>query len=173
MNVGNCPRSPLFTFLPSGLEEYCRHGLGGRAGGCQTCGTHISVTAWQIFSAWSSVEFSRPVVMHCHGYLPICPMWSCPWAKNLSNLHKLGPDFAERISLKLLDRFTPFKVSWTCLDLQVWGHSYLPICPIWACPWAKSLSNQAALGPYFAEPISLKPLDGFIPFGVLWNCLDL
>ena len=31
--------------------------------------------------------------------------------------HKLGPDFAERISLKPLDGFTPFKVSWTCLDL--------------------------------------------------------
>ena len=43
-------------------------------------------------------------------------------------------------------------------------HSYLPIGPIWACPWAKNLSNQAALGPDFVEPISLKPLDGFIPF---------
>ena len=39
-------------------------------------------------------------------------------------------------------------------------HSYLPICPIWACPWAKNLSNEAALGSDFAEPISLKPLDG-------------
>ena len=52
-------------------------------------------------------------------------------------------------------------------------HSYLPICPIWVCPWAKNLSNQAALGPDFVEPISLKPLDEFIPFEVLWNCLDL
>ena len=52
-------------------------------------------------------------------------------------------------------------------------HSYLSICPIWACPWAKNLSNEAALGSDFAEPISLKPLDGFIPFRVLWNCLDL
>ena len=40
-------------------------------------------------------------------------------------------------------------------------HSYLPMCPIWACPWAKNLSNQAALGPDFAEPLSLKPVDGF------------
>ena len=38
-------------------------------------------------------------------------------------------------------------------------HSYLSICPLWACPLAQSLSNQAALGPDFAEPISLKPLD--------------
>ena len=39
----------LITPQPSGLEGYCRHGpggrAGGRAGGCQTCGTHISVTA--------------------------------------------------------------------------------------------------------------------------------
>ena len=52
-------------------------------------------------------------------------------------------------------------------------HRYLPICHIWACPWPPNLSNQAALGPDFAEPISLKPLDGFIPFEFLWNCLNL
>ena len=52
-------------------------------------------------------------------------------------------------------------------------HSYLPICHIWDCPWAKNLSNEAALGLDFVEPISLKLLDGFIPFWVLWNCLDL
>ena len=45
-------------------------------------------------------------------------------------------------------------------------HSYLPICPKWACTWARNLANQAALGPDFGEPISLKPLDGFIPFEV-------
>ena len=63
---------------------------GGRAGGCQTCGTHISVTAWRIFSIWSSMELSRPVVVHCHGNLPIFPIWACPWAKNLSNLPQIG-----------------------------------------------------------------------------------
>ena len=42
--------------------------VGGRAGGCQTCGTHISVTAWRIFSIRSSVELSRPVGVHCHGH---------------------------------------------------------------------------------------------------------
>ena len=73
----------LFTPQPSGLEGYCRHGPGGRAGGCQTCGTHISVTAWWIFSIRSSVELSRPVGVHCHGHMPICPIWACPWAKNL------------------------------------------------------------------------------------------
>ena len=63
---------------------------GGRAGGCQTCGTHISVTAWWIFSVRSSMELSRPVVVHCHAHLPICPIWACPWAENLSNLPQIG-----------------------------------------------------------------------------------
>ena len=62
----------------------------GRAGSCQTCGTHISVTAWWIFSVQSSVKLSRPVVVHRHGHLPICPIWACPWAKNLSNLAQIG-----------------------------------------------------------------------------------
>ena len=63
---------------------------GGWAGGCQTCGTHISVTAWWIFSVRSSMELSRPVVVHCHAHTPICPIWACPWAKNLSNLPQIG-----------------------------------------------------------------------------------
>ena len=63
---------------------------GGWAGGCQTCGTHISVTAWWIFSVWSSLELSRPVVVHCHAHTPICPIWACPWAKNWSNLPQIG-----------------------------------------------------------------------------------
>ena len=82
------------TFLPlsppgwRGIVVTVR--AGGRAGGCQTCGTHISVTAWWIFSIRSSVELSRPVGVHCHGHMPICPIWACPWAKNLSNLPQIG-----------------------------------------------------------------------------------
>ena len=82
--------SHLFTPQPSGLEGYCRHGPGGWAGGCQICGIHISVTAWWIFSIRSSVELSRPLVVHGHGHSPICPIWACPWAKNLSNLSQIG-----------------------------------------------------------------------------------
>ena len=88
-----------YMFLPlspsgwRGIVVTVRAGgwAGGRAGGCQTCGTHISVTTWQIFSIRSSVELSGPVVVHCHGHLPICPIWACPWAKNLSNLPQIGP----------------------------------------------------------------------------------
>ena len=109
--------SHLFTPQPFGLEGYCHGSGGGRAGGCQTCGNYISVTAGRIFSIRSSVELSRPLVVHCHGHLPICPIWACPWAKTCKICHRLGPDFAERISLKLLDGFTPFQVLWACLDL--------------------------------------------------------
>ena len=37
-------------------------------------------------------ELSRPVIVHCHGHLPICPIWACPWpwTKNLSNLAQIG-----------------------------------------------------------------------------------
>ena len=62
----------------------------GRAGDCQTCGTRISATARRIFSIRSSVELSKPLVVHCHGHLPICLIWACPWAKNLSNLAQIG-----------------------------------------------------------------------------------
>ena len=37
---------------------------------------------WRIFAIWSSMELSRPVVVHCHRHLPICPIWACHWAKN-------------------------------------------------------------------------------------------
>ena len=57
----------LFTPQPSGLEGHCHHGPGGRLPDCRT---HISVTAWRIFSIWSPVESSRPVVVHCNSHLP-------------------------------------------------------------------------------------------------------
>ena len=92
----NCVLSPSHQgqFLPlsppgwRGIVVTVR--AGGRAGGCQTCGTHISVIAWRIFPIRSSVELSMPVGVHCHGHMPICPIWACPWAKNLSNLPQIG-----------------------------------------------------------------------------------
>ena len=87
-------RTRTHTFLPLSPSGWrvivVTVRAGGRAGGCQTCGTHISVTAWRIFSIRSSVELSRPVVVYCHGHLPICPIRACPWAKNLSNLPQIG-----------------------------------------------------------------------------------
>ena len=83
-----------FSFLPlsppgwRGIVVTVR--AGDWAGGCQTCGTHISVTARWIFSIRSSVELSMVLVVPCHGHLPICPTWACQWAKNLSNLPQIG-----------------------------------------------------------------------------------
>ena len=91
---------------------------GGWAGGCQTCGTHISVTAWWIFSVRSSMELSRPVVVHWHAHTPICPIWACPWAKKLV---KLATNWVQTLRIAYLwnrwMNLPPFKVSWTFLDL--------------------------------------------------------
>ena len=50
-------------------------------------------------------ELSRPVIMHCHGHLPI---WLAHGQKTCQIWHKLGPDFAENRSLGPLDGFSPF-----------------------------------------------------------------
>ena len=56
-------------FYPSALKGWrgivITFWAGRRVGGCQTWGTHISVTPWRIFSIRSSVELSRPVVVIC------------------------------------------------------------------------------------------------------------
>ena len=111
------------SILTVALEGYCRHGpggragglLGGRAGGCQTCGTHISVTALWIFTVRSSVELSRPVFVHCHGHLPICPIWACPWAKNLSNLAQIGSRLCETHISETTGWIYPI---WSFMDLS-------------------------------------------------------
>ena len=89
--VFRCSSVGLVTPQPSGLEGYC-HGRGGQPELTARLAelTHISVAGWRIFSIRSSVEFSRPLVVHRHGHLPICPIWACPWAKNLSNLPQIG-----------------------------------------------------------------------------------
>ena len=65
----------LHTFLPLSSPGWRGIVVTVGAGGCQTCGTHISVTAGRIFSIRSCEELSRPLIVHCHGHLPICPIW--------------------------------------------------------------------------------------------------
>ena len=113
--------SHLFTPQPSGLEGYCRHGPGGRAGG-RAGGWLPDLRNPYLCNRlmdflWSSMELSRPVVVHCHGHCPFAPYGLAHGPKTCQICHQLGQDFADRISLKLLDGFTPFEVSWTCLDL--------------------------------------------------------
>ena len=91
-NFFNC------TFLPFSPRDWrgivitvrAGWGTGGRAGGCQTRKTHLCKHLTDLLHSKFSVELSRPVVVHCHGHLPICPIWACPWAKNLSNLPQIG-----------------------------------------------------------------------------------
>ena len=85
--VMNAHNKSIVLLSQSGRES---GRAGGQLGGCQICGTHISVTAWRIFSVQSAMEFSRPLVVQRHGHLTICPIWGCPWAKNLSNLAQIG-----------------------------------------------------------------------------------
>ena len=44
------------------------------------------------------MDLPRHVIVQRHSYMPICPKWACPLARNLSNLAALRPDFAEPIS---------------------------------------------------------------------------
>ena len=104
-----------------------------RAGGCQTCGTLISVTTWRIFSIRSSVELSRLVFVHCHGHMPIFPIWACPWAKNFSNMPQIGSRLCRTHISETAGWIYPIE---SFLDLSrpvvVQHHSYLPICPMLA-----------------------------------------
>ena len=63
------PVAPFMVLLL--LSPPCWRGIvvTVRAGGCQTCGTHISVTTCRILSVWSSVELFRAVVVHCYAHL--------------------------------------------------------------------------------------------------------
>ena len=82
------------------------------------------------------------------------------------------PDFVEPISLKLLDGFTLFWELSRPVVVQCCHH--LLICPIWACPGDKNLSNLICLifcpfdqyglahGP---EHVSLKLMDRLL---ILW-----
>ena len=95
---GNCYTGKI-TFWP--LSPLGWKGIviavwaGGWVGSCHTFGTNIFVTARQIFSVWSSVELSRPVVVYCHSHLPICPYGlahrpkTCQIRQHLSNQARL------------------------------------------------------------------------------------
>ena len=130
----------------------------GRKGGCQTCGTHISVTAWWIFTVRSSVELSRPVVVHYHGHLPICPIWACTWAKNLSNLAQIGSRLCGTHISETTGWIYPI---WSFMDLSgpvvVQRHSYLPICPIWASHGPKACQIRQHLGHTLRNPYLWNP----------------
>ena len=70
-NMWVTPSLFSITFYPSALRAgRVLSSRSGRAGGCQTCGTHISVTVWWIFSIRSSVELSRCALSRSYAHLP-------------------------------------------------------------------------------------------------------
>ena len=84
--------------------------------------------------------------------------------------HKLGPDFAECISLKPLDGFIPFTFSWTYLDLQLCNVIVIcPFAPYGLAHGPKTCQIRQHLGQTLQNPYLWNRwmLDGFIPFEVL------
>ena len=84
---------------------------------------------------------------------PFAPYGLAHRPKTCQICHKLGPDFAERISLKLLDGFTPFKVSWTCLDLKLCNVIVIcPFAPYGLAPGPKTCQMRQHLGQTLRNP---------------------
>ena len=54
-------------------------------------------------------------------------------------------------------------------------HNHLPICPLWACPCAKNLSNPTPAGSRLCGTHISETAEWIYtaPFEVLWNCLNL
>ena len=127
----------------------------GRAGGrsvgrasARLCGSHISETAGQIFPVRSSMELSRPEAVHCHGRSPISPIWTCPWGKNMSNLAHFGYRLCGTHISETAEGIYSIQSSMELSrPVGVQRHGHLPICPIWACPRAKTCQIKQHWGP--------------------------
>ena len=78
--------------------------------------------------------------------------------------------FAECISLKPLDGFTPFEVLWDCLDLKLCNVMVIRPCYPYGLAHGPKTSQTWHRGPDFTEQTYPKLLDGFTPFEVLRNC---
>ena len=150
--------SLLFTSQPSGLEGYCRHGLGSRAVGWSggwlpdLCNPYLCNRLTDfICSKFCGTFLACSCALLAHGP-KTCQIW-----------HKLSPVFAECRSLKPLDGLTPFKVLWNCLDLLLCTVILnCPFAPYGLAHGPKTCQMRQHLGQSLWKP--LKPLDGFIPF---------
>ena len=113
------------SFTPYGLAHGPKTNLAPV--GYRLCGTHVSETDRQINSIRSFMQLSWPVIVQCQCNLPICPIWACPWATNLSNHIPLVSNFARHIYLKQLGGFTLFEVG-IVQHVVVQHH-------LWPWPW--------------------------------------
>ena len=88
----------FYTSHPFKLEGYCRAVSGLRGDGLGVwvgVGVGPNIADATLWNHWtellrSSMELSRPVVVQRHNYLPICPIWTWPWAGTLPS-SKSGP----------------------------------------------------------------------------------
>ena len=78
---------PRRMLLPPMTGSSCSNLLPLESG---LCGNHSSETTGWIYSIRSCMECPRSVVVQHHNHLPTCPIWACPWTKNLSNLVPAG-----------------------------------------------------------------------------------
>ena len=73
----------------------------------QPWGWWLETPSWSLWRQCN--ELSRSVVVQRDNHLSICPIWACPWPKTNKSLYEWDPYPSERISLKLLGGFSPFK----------------------------------------------------------------
>ena len=107
----------------------------------------------------SSVELCTMSLSFAH-----VPTWACPWADNWSNLGPVGYRIGgTHISEPL------------CIFLHLSLYNIMVICPLphMGWPMGQNLSNLVPMESRLLVCISLKLLDGFTLFKILWNFLDL
>ena len=75
------------------------------------CRTPISQTTGCIYS----MEWSRLAVVQRHNHLPICPLWTCRWTKNLSNLVPTGSKFC---GMYIIETTAQIFSIWSSLELS-------------------------------------------------------
>ena len=109
-----CNLFQIFTPQPSGLEGYCHNGPGGRPDGRLPDLRNLYLC--NRLMDYLHSKFCG-IVWACHRHLPICPLWPCPWANNLSNLPQTGSRHCGTHVSQTVGWIYPFKISWTCLDL--------------------------------------------------------
>ena len=145
------------TFLPpqpSGLEGYCRHVPGGRSGG-------------QLPNLRNPYLCNRLMDFLHSKFCGIAYACSCSLSWSITHLLRMGLPMGLRLVKFATNLVQTLRIAylgnrwmgvphlkfhWLVLTCSRHCHSYLPICSIWVCPWAKILSNIQHLGQTLRNP---------------------